>query len=491
VKEEGADTELEIPLDPELGPAAPGAALAFEAGAVDRTERRRRADRAIAKLAWPAVVSQVLATSVSLIDLWMLGRLGTQAVAVAGYTSQYYQLAQAALLGLSVACVALMSRALGAGDPARARSAFSASLALAIGSAALIGAASLAFPRQFLLVLGAKPEIAEMAVPYFRFTLGSTVFFAASLTIESAFRSTRNTAVPLLIATGVTGAKLFLNGLLIFGWLGAPALGLAGAGAATLASQTVGTALFFAMSRRRGRAETPAVRLSRADFAGARALLRDTTRISWPAAGERILINSALFIYFRVLSSYGPAAIAAYTVGVRLLAFSWTIPTGISIAASTLVGQALGARDKRLAARAGWRAARLSLLFSLPLFVVFALLRTTLAESFTRDPEVLPQLESFMILLGIAQPFLSLHFTLSGALRGAGDTTTPLWSAIFGNWIFRVPLALIVVSLHAPVVWVWGTVVFDHVTRAVWLTWSFRREKWASNLGATTARRAA
>ncbi|HXZ86749.1 MAG TPA: MATE family efflux transporter, partial [Myxococcota bacterium] len=434
--EAGEDSELEVPLEPELGVALPAAAIAYEAGALTRAERRRRADRDILQLAWPAVVSQLLATSVSVIDLWMLGRLGTEAVAVAGYTSQYYQLAQAALLGLSVACIALMSRALGASEPARARQAFAASLALAVGSAAAISAASLAFPREFLRLLGAKEEVAAMAIPYFRFTLGSTVFFAASLTIESAFRSAKNTAVPLLIASGITVVKLGLNAVLIFGALGLPAFGLAGAGAATLASQVAGLALFALVARRRGRPESHAVRLSRADFAGSLALFAETARISWPAAGERILINAALFIYFRVLSSYGPAAIAAYTVGVRLLAFSWTAPTGISIAASTLVGQALGACDARLAARAGWRAARLSLLASLPLFVVFALLRTTLAESFTHDPEVVPQLESFMILLGVAQPFLSVHFTLSGALRGAGDTTTPLWSAIFGNWIF-------------------------------------------------------
>jgi Na+-driven multidrug efflux pump len=206
--------------------------------------------------------------------------------------------------------------------------------------------------------------------------------------------------------------------------------------------------------------------------------------VSWPALGERVLLNSALLIYFWVLSDYGPVAIAAYTIGVRLLSFSWIPGVGISIAASTLVGQALGAGDARLAARAGWRAARLSLLVSLVLFVVFALLRRTLAEGFTDDADVIAALIPFMLLLGIAQPFLGVHFTLAGALRGAGDTVTPLWSATLGNWVFRVPLALLVAKvLHADVVWVWATVVFDHVTRAIWLAWAFRREHWARNLG--------
>jgi putative MATE family efflux protein len=485
VSEGEPDSELEATYEPELEVTTPAAGLAYEAGAPTRQELRRRTDRDIVRLAWPAVLSQLLATSVSVIDLAMLGRVSTEAVVAAGYTSQYYQLAQAALLGLSVACVALMSRALGAGDPARARHAFAASLLLAFVAAIGIAAASLVFPRAFLEILGAPPHIVETAVPYFRFTLGASVFFALALTIESGFRAARNTAMPLLIATGITVVKLALNAVLIFGGLGFPRLGLTGAGIATLVSQAVGLSLFFTMTRVFTGAEAGALRISRADFAGARALLGETARISWPAAGERILVNSALFIYFRVLSGYGPSAIAAYTIGVRLLAFSWIAPTGISIAASTLVGQSLGARDVRLAARAGWRAARLSLLVALPMLAVFALLRIPLAEAFTKDPSVIAPLEPFMLLLGIAQPFLSLHFTLSGALRGAGDTKTPLWSAIFGNWIFRVPLALFVAHyLHADVVWVWATVVFDHVTRAAWLTWSFRRERWARNVGA-------
>ena len=436
------------------------------------------------RLAWPAIVSQGLATSVSLVDAWMLGRLGTDALNVVGYTSQYFQLAQAILLGFSVACVALMARAIGAGEPGRARHAFAASLVLALLASLGICAVSLGMPRALLLVLGARPQLAELAVPYFRLTLGSSAFFALSLTVESAFRAARNTTIPLAIAALVTAVKLGLNALLIFGALGFPRLELVGAGIATLAAQVIGLGLFAAIVVRLGAREAAFVRVSRADFRGLAPRVREMLRVSWSAAAERLFLNSAILIYFWVLSGYGPAAVAAYTVGVRLLAFSWIPATGISIAASTLVGQALGARDPRLAARAGWRATRLSLLVSLLLFALFAALRLPLAESFTADPAVLAALEPFMLLLGIAQPFLGVHFTLAGALRGAGDTVTPLWSAVLGNWLFRVPLALVAAKIvHAPVVWIWATVVFDHVTRAVWLAWSFRRERWARNLG--------
>jgi putative MATE family efflux protein len=490
VSERQADPELSAPSDPEVETGAlPAGTVAVAAGAPTRDELRRRTDRDIVRLAWPAIISQVLASAVSLIDIAMLGRLGTDALAAVGYTSQFFQLAQAALLALSVACVALMARALGAGEPERARGAFAASLVLALVSAVVICVVCIGFPRQLLGLLNADAGVIDRALPYFQLTLGSTLFLAVALTIESAFRAARNTRTPLMIAGVVTAVKLALNYLLIFGAFGIPHLDLVGAGIATLGSQVVGVTLFVLAARRRDRPESPAVRLRRADFAQVRAFLPETARVSWPALGERVLLNSALLIYFWVLSDYGPVAIAAYTIGVRLLSFSWIPGVGISIAASTLVGQALGAGDARLAARAGWRAARLSLLVSLVLFVVFALLRKTLAALFTDDVAVIAALEPFMLLLGIAQPFLGVHFTLAGALRGAGDTVTPLWSATLGNWIFRVPLVLLVGKvLHLDVNWVWGTVVFDHVTRAIWLTWAFKRERWAKNLGASLGR---
>ena len=140
----------------------------------------------------------------------MLGRLGTDALAAVGYTSQYFQLAQAALLALSVACVALMARALGAGEPDRARGAFAASLVLALGSARRDLRRRARLPALPARRAGrATRRVIERAVPYFRLTLGSTLLFALSLTIESALpRGAQHHASPLVIAGVVTVVKL-------------------------------------------------------------------------------------------------------------------------------------------------------------------------------------------------------------------------------------------------------------------------------------------
>jgi len=169
---------------------------------------------------------------------------------------------------------------------------------------------------------------------------------------------------------------------------------------------------------------------------------------------------------------------------VRVLSFSWIPGTGLSIAASTLVGQALGAGDASAAGRAGWRATRMGLMISTVLGLVFAFAREPLGRAFTDDPAVIHALGPFMLTLALTQPMMGAHFTLGGALRGAGDTVTPLYAALLGNWGLRVPLAfLAAIVFEADVAWVWMALCSDHVSRAIWLAIEFSRARWAENLG--------
>jgi Na+-driven multidrug efflux pump len=85
----------------------------------------------------------------------------------------------------------------------------------------------------------------------------------------------------------------------------------------------------------------------------------------------------------------------------------------------------------------------------------------------------------FMLCLSLAQPAMQLHFTLAGAFRGAGDTVTPLYAAFVGNWLFRVPLAFLAANVwHLPLIWIWLTLILDHIARAAWLLLSFARGRW-------------
>ncbi|HEY2773293.1 MAG TPA: MATE family efflux transporter [Candidatus Binatia bacterium] len=470
---EGLDIELP-PLDPEEGLAAVAAAplslLSRVSGVGHDTGRE------IWRLAVPIMMSQALVSAVGLIDIAMVGRLGAADVAAVGYATQLYFMSQSALFAVGFACVALMARAIGAGDPARARAALAASVAIALATAAVVAVVVLAAPRLVLQSLNAAPELVELTIPYMRLLFASSLLLAVSLTLEHGLRANRDTSTPMRISLVVTGIKAVLNLGLIFGMFGLPRLEVAGAGVATLLSQVVAVIAFIVVVRLAPASSPMALR--RKDFVAARRLLRDVVRVAMPGVGERVVLNLALLGYFATLSGYGTVAIAAYTVGVRIMAFSWIPGTGFGAAAATLVGHSLGAGDAERAERTGWLAARIALFTAMVLGFAGGAAREPLARMFTSDAATIATLGPFMLVLAFAQPMMQVHFTLAGAFRGAGDTWTPLAGAALGNWGFRVPLAGLAASRHMPLVWLWGALVFDHLARMLLLAFEFRRGGW-------------
>jgi putative MATE family efflux protein len=462
--------------DPEGVPPLPSATLAANAAPAEVRGVHGHGTAEIWSLAWPVMLSQVLANSVSLIDVAMVGRLGPQAVAAVGYAGQFFALVQSVLFAVSAACIALVARAVGAGEPPRARRALAASIATAGGTAGLLAALVAVSPRGLLRLLGADAAVVELAVPYLFFLLGSALLLAPSMMFESALRASRDARTPMAIALAVTAVKVALNAGLIFGALGLPRLGLVGAGVATAAAQVVGLALFLAVVLRAPR-DGP-LALHAGDFRSMQTALTSVARLSLGGIGERLAMNLGLLAYFRVLAHYGTVAIAAYTVGVRLLAFSWIPGTGFGVAAATLVGQALGAGDPRGATRTGCRTTRLALWTAIALGALGVAFHGALAGVFVSDAETVAALRPFLLCLAVTQPILQTHFALAGAHRGAGDTMTPFLAAAAGNWALRLPIAFALAWRDAALVWVWWALSIDHVTRMTWLAWSFRRGRW-------------
>jgi len=479
-----SESEVEAVEAAEVSPALPSATLAAGALSVGRGAPVGTRDgyREIWTLSWPVMLAQVLANLVSLIDIAMVGRLGSEAVAAVGYATQFFFLSQSLLFAVGFSCVALMARAIGSGDPDRARGALAASMIVSIAAAAVVMTAVLVSPETLLRLLGAEEAVISLTVPYLQLMLASSVLLAVSMTAESGLRADRNTRLPMQIAALVTVVKILLNFLLIFGAMGLPRLELVGAGLATVVSQLTAITAFSWVMRRSAPGTPTALRLR--DFWAARPHLREVIRIALPSIGERLAMNLALLGYFRVLADFGTAAVAAYTVGIRLLSFSWIPGIGFGTAAATVVGQHLGARLPEAARAAGWRATRAAVVIALLLGGACAVASDSLARLFSSDPATLDALEPFLFCLALSQPFLQAHFALAGAHRGAGDTFTPFIAATVGNWGLRIPLAyLFGPVLRFDLVWVWYVLMFDHMARAAWLTRSFRRGRWLERRG--------
>jgi putative MATE family efflux protein len=442
-------------------------------------------DRDIWAMAWPAMLSLLVVNLVDVIDVAVVGRLGRPTVAAWGYATQCVHLVETLVQSVGIGCVALIARAVGAHDPQRARRALAGSLVLAQGVSITGLLLAIFVPRAILGLLDATPDVIDIAVPFFRLSAAAMVLYGAAFMFESDLRANKNTRGPMFVAFAVMGVKTTLSLLLVFGGLGLPGLGLTGAGVATLSAHAVGLGCYLFLARRAASEGSPTAGFGLPDLRGFWDVAADVARVSLPSMGERLFMELALLTYFTVLSRFGTAAVAAYAIGVRLLSISWIPGVGFGAAASTFVGQALGAGDSARARRIGGRALRQALSVMGVLGVLFAFLRGPLAAAFTTDARIAEALTPFMLMLALAQPFMGAHFTLAGVLRGAGDTVTPLCGAAIGNWVFRVPLAWLAArAFGASLTWVWAALIADHFTRMLINGGVFLLGRWDRRTGA-------
>ncbi len=447
-------------------------------------------------MALPAVLSGLVLSGVELADLALVGRwLGTDPQAAVGYAARLTNLAQALILAVGMGCVALMARAIGARDRAAAAQALAGAVVLGLGLAGTLCAVILAMPERVLGWLNASPAVSEHAVAYLSWSLPAMLFFSVSHMAESAHRARRDTLTPLAISGAAALLKIALNFALVpaaFVVAGVPfsgaGLAIEGAGLATFiaygaAMIAYGIVGWLDLGLARGvRGSGPLLpRVTAAHRLSAGT--RRTARLAWPVVVERVVMSLGLLVFFAFLGLYGSATTTAYAIGGQLLAFSWLPGIGCGIAANTLVGEALGARDREGAWRAARRSMGMGVAVMLAFAVVCAVFRDAISHLFTTDPAVIAELGTFCLVIAVAQPFMGVHFTLAGALRGAGDTLTPMYGATAGNWLVRVPLAWLAAWLGLPILFVWSALVGDHVLRATWFFLKFRGGAWAKAEG--------
>jgi Na+-driven multidrug efflux pump len=176
--------------------------------------------------------------------------------------------------------------------------------------------------------------------------------------------------------------------------------------------------------------------------------------------------------------AYGSNAYAAYNIGAQILSFSFLVGFGFSVAASTLVGQHLGARDPAGARAAGWRAMRWSISAMVLLGALILATGDLLARAMIDDAEVVHLTRVFLFMLGVAQPLMAIEYSLSGALRGAGDTRFPLLTTLVGLVCVRLGLACLGAWLGLDIAWIYSALILDYAAKALLLTLRFRGEAW-------------
>ena len=431
--------------------------------------------RAVWQLAWPVIVAMLSESLVGLVDMLMVAQLGGAAVAAVGVGGQILGAVAVVVTAVGTGTVTLVARGIGARDAPLARSATAQSMvaAMILGTAMSLPVFLVAEPLVGLF--GVESEVVAEAGLYVRTVMLSVAPGAVLFVIGSALRGAGDTRTPLWVGLGVNVINVFANWVLIFGNLGFPALGVLGSALATSLSFTAGGAVatVLVLSKRLR------IQVTLADLRPDSAMIRRVLYIGYPAGIEQLMMQIGFLIYLTFAARYGTDAIAAYFIGVRILALSFLPGFGFAAAASTLVGQNLGARNPDRAADAGWRATRMSVGFMCVGGLGVMALAEPIAYLFVDETSVVAGTVSFLYMLGLSQPFMAIDFTLGGALRGAGDTRFPLWTMLVAFYAVRLGTsALVVWVLDLSLAWLWATLIGDYMVRALLKGWRFHSGRW-------------
>lgn len=393
--------------------------------------------RAILILAVPMVLEMGMESVFAVADIFYVAHLGADAVATVGLTESLLTIVYTLAMGLSIGASATVARRIGERDPEGAARVAAQALGLgALVSTVLAVAGALAAPR-LLALMGASPAVIASGTGYTRMMLAGNASIVLLFLANAIFRGAGDAAIAMRSLWLANGINIVLGPILIFGPGPLPALGVVGAAIATTTGRSIG--VVYAVSRlfrRGGRLE-----LRRRHLRVSPAIMAQLLRLSGSGTVQ-VLVGAASWIALvRIIATFGSDALAGYTIAIRIVLFALLPSWGMSNAAATMVGQALGARRPERAERAVWMAARYNAVVLGVIGIAFVALAPVITRLFTSDPAVLRYAADGLRVVSSTFVLYGFGMVFTQAFNGAGDTWTPtaLNFAIF--WLFEIPLA--------------------------------------------------
>lgn len=430
--------------------------------------------RAIFILAVPMVLEMVMESIFVVVDVFVVAHLGADAVATVGLTESFMTIIYALAVGLSIGAGAMVARRIGEKDPEGAAHTGAQVILFGFGVAIVLGILGALFAPQLLRAMGASPGVLTHA-SFARVMLGCNVSVVMLYLVNAVLRSSGDAAIAMRVLWMANAINIVLGPTLVFGWGPFPKMGIIGAAIATSIGRSAGA--LFALSRlvRPG----SRIRVEPRHFRVDPALIARVVRLS-SAATFQVFIGMASWIGLtRILASFGSDAIAGYTIGIRIVAFALLPAFGLSNAAATMVGQALGAKKPDRAEASVWKAARYNVVFLGGIGLLFVIFARPIVEFFTPDPGVVRYGVASLRTIAYGFLFYAYGMVLTQSFNGAGDTATPTWINLFVFWLIEIPLAwLLAVRLGLGPNGVFYAITLSFSTLAVVSAVMFRRGRW-------------
>jgi MATE family multidrug resistance protein len=424
----------------------------------------RQEFRPMLHLAVPVVMAELGWMTMGLVDTVMVGRIAPEAIGAVGIGSSLFMGVCIFAMGLLLGLDTLVSQAFGAGRVDECHRWLGCGVLLSLLLSIPVTMVVLALSSS-LSGWGLHPAVLKLAQPY----LDVLAWSIPPLLLYASFRrylQGMGVVRPVMFALVIANVlNALVNWILIFGRLGAPAMGVRGSAWATVVARIVmagvllgviayrersGLRSGFSRFWRRGlriraaNATSPGAarhepRESRSD-PGQLARMRQLIALGLPAASQVTLEVGVFAAATALAGRLAPVALAAHQIALNLVSFTFMVPLGIASAGAVRVGHAVGRRDPAGAARAGWTALLFGALFMSAAAAVFLFIPRVLIGAFTTDPAVVTLGVSLLFVGAVFQLFDGLQGVSTGVLRGLGDTRSPMLWNLAGHWAIGLPL---------------------------------------------------
>ena len=435
--------------------------------------------RSIILLAIPMVLEMCMESVFAVVDIKWVSYLGPDAMATVGLTESMLTIIYALAIGLSIGATAMVARRIGEHNPDGAARAAIQSVFVGLLVATMLALIGAPLAPRLLMAMGAAPSVIEHGVWFTRIMLGCNVTVVMLFMINAIFRGAGDAAIAMRVLWLANALNIVLGPCFIFGLGPFPKLGIAGAAVATNIGRGTGAIYAFTrLLRKGGRFE-----ITREHFRIEPQVMGRLLRLS--AVGTfQVFIGMASWIgLVRIISTFGTDALAGYIVGVRVILFALLPSWGMSNAAATMVGQALGAKKPDRAERAVWLAGLYNMCVLGTVGLLFVVFAPQIIRLFTSDPAVAPYGVDCLRIIACGFLFYAYGMVLTQSFNGAGDTWTPTIINLFVFWLWELPLAYVLaVTFKFGPRGVFLAVTIAFSSLAVVSAIFFRRGKWKTRV---------
>lgn len=433
--------------------------------------------KTVLRLAAPSWTELLLGQCTSMVDLMMVGGLGSWAIAGVGLSTQPKFLLMAVFIALNAGTTALVSRFKGMGDQESARRATRQAILFNLAAGIVFAVVGYAASPALIAFMGPEDDASLRAgIDYLRIQMFGFPVLALTSAITSALRGAGNTRAAMFYNLAANGVNLIGNFLLIEGNLGFPRMEVTGASLATVIGQTVACVMAFVVLLRKKNY----VFIARGDsWKPDKEIVLRLSRVGLPAMLEQFIIRAGFIAYAKVVASLGTTALATHQICMSVLALSFVNGDAFGIAAASLMGQNLGAGRPDDAADYARRARRMGMAISLCMGIVFFFCGPYIIWLYNSEAEIIRMGTDIFKIMALIMPFQGSAIIVSGALRGAGDTRATSM-IMFATVLIVRPLSawLLVFVFPLGLMGAWISVLVDQLLRSGLTMLRLKRGKW-------------